>query len=45
MGHYTGLMHFGREVMGTNNLPVYAMPKMKTLWRRCWRPIGKFRKH
>jgi len=30
MGHYTGLMHFGREVMGTDNLPVYAMPKMKT---------------
>ena len=30
MGHYTGLMHFGREVMGTYNLPVFAMPKMKT---------------
>ncbi len=30
MGHYTGLMHFGREVMGTNKLPVFAMPKMKT---------------
>ena len=30
MGHYTGLMHFGREVMGTDNLPVFAMPKMKT---------------
>ncbi len=30
MGHYTGLMHFGREVMGTNNIPVFAMPKMKT---------------
>ena len=29
-GHYTGLMHFGREVMGTDNLPVFAMPKMKT---------------
>ena len=28
MGHYTGLMHFGREVMGTDNLPVFAMPKM-----------------
>jgi len=23
-------MHFGREVMGTDNLPVFAMPKMKT---------------
>jgi pyrroloquinoline quinone biosynthesis protein B len=30
MGHYTGLMHFGREVMGTNGIPVFAMPKMKT---------------
>ena len=30
MGHYTGLMHFGREVMGTYNLPVFAMPKMTT---------------
>ncbi|MGY8918372.1 MAG: MBL fold metallo-hydrolase [Flavobacteriales bacterium] len=30
MGHYTGLLHFGREVMGTDNLPVFAMPKMKT---------------
>jgi pyrroloquinoline quinone biosynthesis protein B len=29
MGHYTGLMHFGREVMGTDNLPVFAIPKMK----------------
>ena len=29
MGHYTGLMHFGREVMGTDNLSVFAMPKMK----------------
>lgn len=30
IGHYTGLMHFGREVMGTNNIPVFAMPVMKT---------------
>jgi pyrroloquinoline quinone biosynthesis protein B len=30
IGHYTGLMHFGREVMGTNKIPVYAMPKMKS---------------
>jgi len=30
MGHYTGLMHFGREVMGTDNLPVFAMPRMKS---------------
>mgnify|MGYP001456085126 CR=1 FL=1 len=30
IGHYTGLMHFGREVMGTEGIPVYVMPKMKS---------------
>ena len=30
MGHYTGLMHLGREVMGAKSLPVYVMPGMKT---------------
>ena len=29
IGHYTGLMQFGREVMNTTKLPVYAMPRMK----------------
>lgn len=29
MGHYTGLMHFGREAAGTKELNVFAMPKMK----------------
>lgn len=29
MGHYTGLMHFGREAMGAKNIPIMAMPKMK----------------
>tara|TARA_B100001079_G_C16300205_1_gene465074 strand:- start:98 stop:1015 length:918 start_codon:yes stop_codon:yes gene_type:complete len=29
IGHYTGLMHLGREVMGSKNIVVYAMPKMK----------------
>jgi pyrroloquinoline quinone biosynthesis protein B len=29
MGHYTGLIHFGREAMGTTKVPVFAMPKMK----------------
>ncbi len=29
MGHYTGLMHFGREAMGAQSIPVYAMPQMK----------------
>lgn len=29
IGHYTGLMYFGREAMGANQIPVYAMPRMK----------------
>ena len=29
IGHYTGLIHLGREVMGAKETPVYAMPKMK----------------
>lgn len=29
MGHYTGLMYFGVEALGANNIPVYAMPRMK----------------
>lgn len=28
IGHYTGLMHLGREAIGAQNVPVYAMPKM-----------------
>ena len=28
MGHYTGLMFFGHEVMGAKGLPVWTMPKM-----------------
>ena len=30
MGHYTGLMHLGHEVMGAKGIPVYAMPRMKS---------------
>ncbi|MEI8279628.1 MAG: MBL fold metallo-hydrolase [Bacteroidota bacterium] len=30
IGHYTGLMQLGREVMNTSNIPVYTLPKMKT---------------
>ena len=30
IGHYTGLMQLGREVIGTKNLPVYAMQKMSS---------------
>ena len=28
IGHYTGLMQLGKEVMGTKNLPVYTMERM-----------------
>ena len=28
IGHYTGLMHLGREAMGAQGMPVYAMPRM-----------------
>jgi len=28
MGHYTGLMHLGFEVMGAHEVPVYVMPRM-----------------
>lgn len=30
MGHYSGLLHFGREAMGTKRLPVFVMPRMKS---------------
>lgn len=29
MGHYTGLMHMGREAAGTTEIPVYVMPRFK----------------
>ena len=29
MGHYTGLLHLGHEVMGAKDVPVFAMPRMK----------------
>ncbi len=29
MGHYTGLMHLGHEVMGARGVPVWAMPRMR----------------
>ncbi|HVT04595.1 MAG TPA: MBL fold metallo-hydrolase [Thermoanaerobaculia bacterium] len=28
VGHYTGLMYFGREGIATHDLPVFAMPRM-----------------
>ena len=30
IGHYTGLMQLGHEVMGASDVAVYAMPKMTT---------------
>jgi pyrroloquinoline quinone biosynthesis protein B len=30
IGHYTGLMELGKEVMGANDVKVYVLPKMKT---------------
>lgn len=29
IGHYTGLMHFGREVMGATGIDVFAMRRMR----------------
>lgn len=29
IGHYAGLVHLGREVMGSRGVPVYAMPRMR----------------
>ncbi|NML63808.1 pyrroloquinoline quinone biosynthesis protein PqqB [Hymenobacter sp. RP-2-7] len=28
IGHYTGLLHLGREALGASAVPVYAMPRM-----------------
>jgi pyrroloquinoline quinone biosynthesis protein B len=28
IGHYTGLIHLGREAIGSSEVPVFAMPKM-----------------
>ena len=29
VGHYAGLIHLGREVIGARGVPVYAMPRMR----------------
>ena len=31
IGHYAGLMHFGKEVMGASAVPVHVMPRMHDL--------------
>jgi pyrroloquinoline quinone biosynthesis protein B len=33
IGHYTGLMQFGREVMGAKDIPVWVMPRMDSFLR------------
>jgi pyrroloquinoline quinone biosynthesis protein B len=33
MGHYTGLVHFGREAMGASGVPIFAMPRMTEFLR------------
>lgn len=33
IGHYAGLIHLGREVMGARQVPVYAMPRMAEFLR------------
>lgn len=33
IGHYTGLMHLGREVAGTRQMPVHASPRMGSFLR------------
>ena len=30
IGHYSGLLQLGKEVMGAKDMPVYAMPRMKS---------------
>lgn len=33
IGHYTGLMHLGKEAMSARSVPVYAMPRMDSFLR------------
>lgn len=33
LGHYTGLLQLGREVMGAQSVPVYTMPRLDTFLR------------
>ena len=33
VGHYTGLLHLGREIMGAKAVPVYCLPKMADFLR------------
>ncbi len=31
IGHYTGLMYLGRESLNSKNIPVFAMPRMRSM--------------
>lgn len=33
VGHYTGLIHLGREILGAQGVPVYCLPKMADFLR------------
>ncbi|MEX0837839.1 MAG: MBL fold metallo-hydrolase [Gemmatimonadota bacterium] len=33
VGHYAGLIHLGREILGASGVPVYAMPRMEAFLR------------
>jgi pyrroloquinoline quinone biosynthesis protein B len=45
IGHYTGLMHLGLEVMGADEVPVYAMPSMRRFLKRNgpWSQLVKYK--
>ena len=45
MGHYSGLLQLGREVMGAKNIPVFCMPKMKKFLsiNAPWNQLIKFK--
>ena len=44
IGHYTGLMQLGHEVMGAKNVPVYVMPRMSAFLENNgpWSQLVKF---
>jgi pyrroloquinoline quinone biosynthesis protein B len=46
IGHYAGLIFFGREVMGSKRMPLYLMPEMENFIRSNgpWSQLVKLRK-
>ena len=44
MGHYTGLIHLGREAWNTRRMPVYTTPRMAAFLMRNqpWQQLAKF---